>query len=408
MKLSPISFLAQKNIEIFKKVATNPIVFRGKIETDSTKETIKYGYNLPNDTVCFEYKTSDNFLKAREGRTFCGQSDALRKKQADDNAEEEKINKKLKIIRNKYNAKLLNFEKNIMVSVGELEKLGYGNEKILTKLVEEEKIKGTITQRKKPDGSISKTVKVDVSDKETASTLLSIKRMRYLDLKTLCEIHKINKSEIEDAIIKNKITATNESIFIGEQTDLYIDVKNKKNAEAINAIIKKRIQKNKLLKDKKAEEQERELEKSRTRKSARMKLIWHFCPKTKESAGEAFGKHNSELDRARKNRKKIEKMLEDATGIEESEVLKTALKDAKKEEKIIYNKICKSFWEKEGTDEFNEGMAKAREIIEQAKTQGISTIEDKKAQEYLVEILGEEYMTVTQKPKNEFFYGFEY
>lgn len=280
--------------------------------------------------------------------------------------------KKLSAVESKYHKRMINFEKDVMVNVLELEKLGYGGARTLVKLIETGNIKGEVKRSEKPDGKKKIIAKVDVSDEKTENLLKTYRRTHCVDIKTLAESSGISIDKIEDAILSGEMDAIKESIFLGETRELHIDVNNEKNIEAFDKLLFEKKVEEQLIKNQKEEAQTENKQKS----STRMQLIWHFCPNTKNVAKRLAGQ-NKELSELFKKKKEIEEELKKSADDEFArEILRDALNELEQEKEVELKKFYKSLWGMAGLEEYHTAIEKTKEIMAQVEKQGINSIED--------------------------------
>ena len=260
-------------------------------------------------------------------------------------------------------------EKQIMVPVHYLQKLGYGDARSLARMVQSGSLEGKIEKvEAKPGEKPKLRVFVDISKNVRGEELL--RDLRKLNSKTVSPSDFAKDMgmlvrDIKEAIVSGEIEIVDEYIFSEDKNEILIDKTNPKNI----AFMDKKFFEEELIRQQRAEKRKERLHNVvNPMNSLRMRLIWSMCPSTSEIASVV----------ARGDAMASKVIAKKSNGQELSDI-----EDRK------YRAYCKEFWNRAGSVEFDAARAKAREIMEQYKALGIDGVEDENARKVIEEFLKE-------------------
>ncbi len=245
------------------------------------------------------------------------------------------------------------------ISATLLKKLGFFPAKGLVQLVKSGKLQGYTKQVETKDGPATQAY-IDLSDPDNIQKLIALRDKNKTTL-SLCEFAKaagITQKNLMENIKDGNVDIIKEVILCMDLDHIYIDLNVEKNRQFL---FEKELEQQLKKEQAQQERQEKELERINNKDlkerylSLRMKLVWHFCPQTKQIASEIASQDGY-----------LCRLLEKDNNDEE----------LTQHEKVKINSYRKNLWLTAGTDELKEGFKKADEILNTYKTAGIDAIED--------------------------------
>ncbi len=269
--------------------------------------------------------------------------------------------------RSKYYSSSLNHSSEPYVPILYLQKIGYGPIGLLKRLVQDGKLKGKIESVDTLQGRKTKTM-VDVNDMNNYKLLLNIKENNpnIILAPRLAKEVGISNQTLINLIKKGEIDIIGEYIFPYEIGVMYIDRTTEKNTTAIKQL---QFEKELALQLKEDEKKQKELErienKDRQAKMAsmRMKLVWYFCPKTREIASQ-MASQDGYLARLFAKEKDSDEELTP-------------------KEEVIVNQYRKNVWNSAGSEELKEGFKKAEEVLKKYYQSSLESIENEEIREII-------------------------
>ena len=204
-----------------------------------------------------------------------------------------------------------------------------------------------------------KVLKIAVSSNADESALMDL-RTKNSNCKTIEMFAKslhVKQAKIEEAIMNGELEIVPEYIFEDDAKTVYINLKNPKNAEFIDKLFEKRLEKS-LIGEKSA-------------MSYRMSLVWAMCPQTKETAKTVA-----------KEQGWVGQILAKA-----DEVGEDSLSESEKKSLNLYRE---TFWEKAGTEEYKLAHERAKIAMKEYEKGGIEAVKDPEVRELLNNIINSE------------------
>ena len=240
-----------------------------------------------------------------------------------------------------------------------LKKLGFFSANGLIQLVKNRKLQGYIKQIETNQGPRTQAY-IDLSAPGNIQILTKLrdKNKTTLSLNEFAKASGISQKNLMENIKDGTVDIIKEVIFGMDLNHIYIDLNIEKNRQFL---FEKELEQHLKREQEQQERQEKELERINNKDlrekyaSLRMKLVWYFCPKTKQIASQMASQDGY-----------LCKLLKKDTNDEE----------LTQREKIKINSYRKNLWLAAGTDELKEGFKKADEILERLKTSGVDSIED--------------------------------
>lgn len=253
------------------------------------------------------------------------------------------------------------------VNIVELSKLGFGTPKELAGLVKTGGLDGTIKViGKNEKGQNIVQVMVNMNTLKSKCILQTLRDKRCISADELAKKSGIKISQLEDAILSGEMVSV-DRIFEFDSKKPFFDVTNPKNIATFDRLqFEKRLEKELL---------EQEVQSRRDLLSLKSKLAWHLCPNTRKEASIAFAQ--SDIKKISAEIHKLKEALSNPELTpEEVETLEEQLIKLYQNEDIVIKKAFGAMWQNAGTDEYKAGMARAKELIAQVKTNGIDSIQD--------------------------------
>lgn len=253
------------------------------------------------------------------------------------------------------------------INVVDLSKLGFGTPKELANLIKSGEIEGEIKiigQNERGQNIIQATV--DTTSAKTKLLLKNFRDRRCLELRELSQRSGIKETQLENAVLSGEME-TVERLFTFDSKNPIIDTTNPKNIAAFDKMqFEKKLQR---------EAMQAKTAARREEISLRTKLAWYFCPNTRAVAGQAFAQ--SDMKKIQTEITSIKEMLNNPNlKPEDVEVLEDKLIKLYAQEDTELKKVFGSMWKTAGSEEYKSAIKKAKEIIAQAKTSGIGSIQD--------------------------------
>ncbi len=253
------------------------------------------------------------------------------------------------------------------VNVVELSKLGFGPPRELAELVKSGALDGTIKiVGKNEKGQNIIQVVVNIDTPKSKCILQTLRERRCISAEELAQKSGIKISQLEDAILSGEMVSI-ERLFDFDPRKPFFDVTDPKNIATFDRLqFEKRLQREIL---------EQETQARHDLLSLKSKIAWYLCPNTRKEAGIAFSQSN--IKKISEESKKIKELLSNPElAPEEVEALEEQLIRLYQSEDIAIKKAFGFMWQNAGTDEYKAGIARAKEILAQLKSKGISSIED--------------------------------
>ena len=347
---------------------TFDILFKDDIKIDTLSAIAKMYHiplkdvrELPLNLTEFKNETSENPLQLV--------------KLTDENKgileEELKRNKKITPKKSKYCYGFCYEQKNKEIPASELKKMGYSNIASLRKMVEQGILDGRIEEVDTLKGKKYRTF-INLQSENNIQKFHKI--MEKAPVLTLAELSKeigVSQKDLKEYIKDGDLDIIDEYLFIKDSETIRVDKRNPKTQDFIQKIQFEKELKEQLKQEEKLKKQEeikvkkqKELDLMNKIKSLRMKLVWHFCPKTRNVAS-ALALNNGYLSKI------IEKDEDN--------------KELSKQEEVVLKTYNRSVWNNAGVDELKEAFKKANELIELYNSNGIDSIEDEEIKEMFKE-----------------------
>lgn len=235
-----------------------------------------------------------------------------------------------------------------LVPVSYLSQLGFGTPKELFKLVKGGYLEGCINSKEK-DGKTKYFVKVDIAsiDNQYKLDMLRKDNTSILEVKDFSKKYNIKYSDVITAIENGELDFINEYVLEFDHNKVFLDLNSEKNQQFTDKLLFEQELDRLVKQEKKIKQNEN--------KSLKMKLVWHFCPKTRDIARE-IARKDSFLAYVI-NRK------------EEGEILEP-------EEEAALLCYHKQIWNKSGTEEYKNAIHMANKVIEQFESGHFELIDD--------------------------------
>jgi len=259
---------------------------------------------------------------------------------------------------------LRNQKKRVMVPISYLSKMGYGNNETIMQELSQGRIPTVAREVSLKTGGTKVVTYADVSNSKARDVLKYLRNQNnnLCSIEQMAKKAKVSVTEIEEAILSGEIKPIRDCLYTGDNLEITIDLADKSNAE----FLERKLFEAELVKQNK-----------NTETSIRSKLIWHFCPETKQAASEAFAKNKNALDTIRKEIADTNTALSNpALKPEEAEEFEEILAKLKEQEQIETRKSFGLMWSIAGKEEYDKAVEQAKTLIKQFKTQGIDSIED--------------------------------
>jgi len=251
----------------------------------------------------------------------------------------------------------------IMVPVGYLAKLGFGDAKELARMVQNEKLPGKL-KRETVDGKTRITgAYVDIDPYIESEEKLKRSREanhNIIELNQFAKNFNIKVADLKRAILDGEAKIISEYIFYDDSRKVFINLKDEKNQKFIDKILLgQAIEREVLLAQRAARAEEvRNLRPIYDNaQSLRMKIVHHLCPLTREVASQEARKDGYVSSILKKSDKEGEESLSN-------------------QEVVSLGKYRREYWLKAGTVEFEKAHASASIILEQFKKDGIDAVCD--------------------------------
>ena len=238
-------------------------------------------------------------------------------------------------------------------------------------MVEQGILEGRIEEVETPKGKKYRTF-VNLQSENNIQKFHKI--MEKAPVLTLAELSKeigVSQKDLKEYIKDGDLDIIDEYLFIKDSETIRIDKRNPKTQDFIQKIQFEKELKEQLKQEEKLKKQEKikvkkqkELDLMNKIKSLRMKLVWHFCPKTRNVAS-ILALNNGYLSKI------IEKDKDN--------------KELSKQEEVVLKTYNRSVWNNAGVDELKEAFKKANELIELYNSNGIDSIEDEEIKEMFKE-----------------------
>ena len=256
----------------------------------------------------------------------------------------------------------------IYLNSKEMSELGFGSQKHIIELVEQGYYKGAVKTAKNTQGQTLKLAYIDVNNMGTRLRAEKERDRFSPTTQDIADAYGIDIFKIEDAILSGEIEFIGEKVFNTDTNYARINLRNPKNAAAID----------RLLFEKRIEEELIEEEKliKRSMQGLRVKLSWYFSPKTRNAAGYAFDMNGKIKSIERQEQKLIEAFENPATEYSKKEEIKEELKELRAKKDSELRKIFKHMWSIAGVEEYKQAYQKAKEIINIINTKGIDAIDN--------------------------------
>ncbi len=245
------------------------------------------------------------------------------------------------------------------ISATLLKKLGFFSANGLIQLVKNGKLEGYIKQVETKQGPKTQAY-IDLSVPENIDKLTELrdKNKTTLSLSEFAKASGISQKNLMENIKDGNVDIIKDIILNMDLDHIYIDLNVEKNRQFL---FEKEFEQQLKREQTQQERQEKELQRINNKDlrekyaSLRMKLVWYFCPKTKQIASQMASKDGY-----------LCKLLEKDTNDEE----------LTQHEKIKINSYRKNLWLTAGNDELKEGFKKANEILKQLNNSGVDSIDD--------------------------------
>lgn len=249
--------------------------------------------------------------------------------------------------------------KNIPVEY--LEKIGFGKAEEITKLIEDDTLKGEISSDKK-----SAFVTIDAEYEiplfgECNTTILRKLRdanPKTKSLKEMANSLKISQKSLEYAIVDGDVEIIPEYIFVFDNEERFIDISTPKNQEFIKKIRFERELEKSLRNAEREEIQKAKIANQDLKQrlnSLRMALAWEFMPNTR-IIGSELAMQDGFLCKLIAKESKDKDSL---TDIEEAKI----------------NSYRRELWTRAGSEELRNAHQKANAIMKEFKANGLSNID---------------------------------
>ena len=245
------------------------------------------------------------------------------------------------------------------ISATRLKRLGFFSANGLIKLVKNNKLQGYTKQVETKNGPKTQAY-IDLCDSANIKILLELRdrNKTTLSLSEFAKAAGITQKNLMKNIKDGNVDIIKEVIFNMDLDHIYIDLNVEKNRQFL---FEKEFEQQLKKEQVEQERQEKELQRINNKDlrekyaSLRMKLVWYFCPNTKQIASQLASQDGY-----------LCKLLEKDTNDEE----------LTQHEKIKINSYRKNLWLSAGTDELKEGFKKADEILNQLKNFGVDSIDN--------------------------------
>ena len=255
-------------------------------------------------------------------------------------------------------------KKPILAPASHLERLGYGTVPMLRKMVQDGYLKGRVDIVDTSEGKKYRT-QIETTDIYNYKKLINLKEKNpaLITFEALAKELGITKAELMQSIMADEAEIMPQCLFCYDREHKFINKTTPKNKEFIQ---KKLFEKELSAQLKENERKQKELERIKNKDihskmlSMRMKLVWYFCPDTRENASKMAENNGYLCELLAKDREKEE---------------------LTQKEQIIVNSYRKQVWEKSGTQELRAAFKKADEVLEKYYKYGIDSIEDEQIKE---------------------------
>ncbi len=245
------------------------------------------------------------------------------------------------------------------ISATLLKKLGFFPAVGLVKLVKDGKLQGHTKQVETNQGTITNAY-IDLTAPGNIQKLLALRdrNKTTLSLSEFAKAAGISQKNLMENIKDGNVEIIKHIIFAVDKNNIYIDLNVEKNRQFLfEKEVEQQLRNERNQQQRKANETERinNLDPRARYASLRMKLVWYFCPTTRQIASQKASKDGY-----------LCKLLEKEDNDEELSM----------RERIKINSYRKNVWLTAGVDEFKEGYKKADEILALYNKSGIRAIED--------------------------------
>lgn len=240
-----------------------------------------------------------------------------------------------------------------------IENLGFGNKEEIFQFVQSGVIKGSIVETKNQDGKSDYTGTIDINDSKTEEILKALRNnnKNIVEIKGLAKKLGITIKECEDYFVEKGCRPISNYIFPDDYNKIFINLDNSENTPIVQAIKNK-----KHLDIVAAFDGVQGYFESEIESSAKMKLIWSFCPKIKMKELQAIAS-DSHLEN-------ISKKLEEGKTLTD-------------EEKKYYMDYCENSWEEEDIEKFILGHKRALDNIKRYKAGRMDAIKNPEVKQML-------------------------
>ena len=251
--------------------------------------------------------------------------------------------------------------KPIMANVIELSKLGFGDPKVLHKLVINGYLSGDSRTVHTSEGEKYVT-RVDLNNRRNEELLKRVRSKRCVELSYADNLFGLTRAELSNAFFDGLLKCYTEAVLIGDWNKVYIDLKCKQNIDALNKILFEKELLNGIL--------PKNFSKAET--SQRIKLAWYLAPNTRRIATE-IANNDPEIMKIAKKKSKLQTYMYDVPVTNDLSPKRNYITY---EDRIALKNFYEKVWEEAGEEEYLEALEKSSEILESIKGFGINEIEN--------------------------------
>lgn len=264
------------------------------------------------------------------------------------------------------------------ISIPELSRLGFGEQKELLEHLKAGRLKGKLEVVEKEDGTKKLRAAVDINRLENQDLLEDVRTFRCEFISDLAQKTGINIETIENEILNGNFVTIKDLLSIGRKKEPLINIEEEQNAQTLEKLLFEKNVADSILQAEKDEKEQLRKDKM----SVRMRLTWHLCPQTKSVVNAIFSQDKT-IAALSDRKKELENYIAQREDGEDNSDLLQSIQSIEKEIEVEMKKLYKTMWNICGTEEYKNALAKSKEFIEIYEKKGLSEIEDKEIRNIL-------------------------